>query len=275
MRIAVLIVLGLMLATTRARADEQLPVLQVGGEVYSNVTITSVTPTDIYFTHANGMGSAKLRDLDPALQKHFNYDAARAQAANPTPDPSNPKAVLDDAMARVRAIVNQPVTQLPANAERLVSIYSPGWFHPGAITPDFDTVDVRKTQDLQYAAHEFVSSDLNPDVCFLGRELEFNSMTKFFYTDRTLPKKKLTEAEMLEINRLYRIIGDCERRINNPEAASPQGGNSANQPPDAGTASNSSRGFLATHLNVIATAAGALFLVIMAILYIRKSRSES
>ena len=40
-----------------------------------------------------------------------------------------------------------------------------------------------------------------------GKELEFNSMTKYFYVDRTQPKKKLTEEEMLEINKLYRLIG--------------------------------------------------------------------
>ena len=74
-------------------------------------------------------------------------------------------------------------------------------------------MDVRKTQELNYAGNQYVTSDLNPGVVFLGRELEFNSMTKYFITDRSVPKKKLTEAEMLEINRLYRIIGHCERQL--------------------------------------------------------------
>ena len=38
-------------------------------------------------------------------------------------------------------------------------------------------------------------------------------MTKYFYTDRSVPKKKLTEEEMLEINRLYRIIGQDQDRL--------------------------------------------------------------
>jgi hypothetical protein len=38
-------------------------------------------------------------------------------------------------------------------------------------------------------------------------------MTKYFYIDRSLPKKKLTEAEMLEINKLYRVIGACEEQL--------------------------------------------------------------
>ena len=45
---------------------------------------------------------------------------------------------------------------------------------------------------------------------FRGSDLEFNPMTKYFYTDRSLPKKKLQEYEMLEINRFYRIIGQFE-----------------------------------------------------------------
>ncbi len=32
--------------------------------------------------------------------------------------------------------------------------------------------------------------------------------------DRSLPKKKLTEDEMREINHLYRIIGQCEQQLN-------------------------------------------------------------
>jgi hypothetical protein len=38
-------------------------------------------------------------------------------------------------------------------------------------------------------------------------------MTKFFYLDRSLPKKKLTNEEMVEINRLYRIIGRCDNEL--------------------------------------------------------------
>ena len=45
---------------------------------------------------------------------------------------------------------------------------------------------------------------------FIARNLEFNAMTKYFYVDRTLPKARLSEPEMLEINRLYRIIGSVE-----------------------------------------------------------------
>ena len=52
--------------------------LKVKDQVYTNVTITSSSATDIYFTHSRGLASAKLRDLDPQLQKHFNYNAAQS-----------------------------------------------------------------------------------------------------------------------------------------------------------------------------------------------------
>src|SRR5438045_2907384 len=60
--------------------QEKLAVLTVGTEVYSNVVVTEVTSTDLYFRHAQGIGSAKLRKLDLKLQKQFHYDAAKAAA---------------------------------------------------------------------------------------------------------------------------------------------------------------------------------------------------
>jgi len=114
------------------------------------------------------------------------------------------------AIEKVQFLVNQPVEPLLRVEGMQVSTYKPGWFHEGASKPDYNNVDIRRTQDLSYGKNEYVTSDLNPGIVFRGAEVEFNSMTKFFYTDRSLPKKRLTEAEMVEINRLYRIIGRCE-----------------------------------------------------------------
>jgi len=217
-----------------SHADETLPLLRVGTDLYTNVTITAVTATDIYFTSARRSGNAKLKNLDPALQKHFKFDAASAEVANTnqkggppqssrsetatsgTPqiiDRTNAKAVMDDAIARVKAIVNQPVRAMPRTPDMEVSISSPGWFHAGAMKPDFNTIDIRTTRETKFDQKPYITSDLNPGVVFVGPETEFNSMTKFFYVDRSLPKKKLTEAEMVEINSLYRVIGKCEDKL--------------------------------------------------------------
>jgi hypothetical protein len=115
------------------------------------------------------------------------------------------------ATARVIEIVNQPVTHMRRSGQ--VEIFGPGWFHPGAITPDFDNVDIRATQDLLYSRFGHVSSDVNPDEMFIGSELEFNSMTKYFYVDRMLPKHRLSDDEMVEINGLYRVIGRDGRAV--------------------------------------------------------------
>ena len=75
---AIILAAGLALA---ARADEHFDVLKAGSDTYSNVTVMTVSATDIFFTHSHGMGNVKLKNLDPALQKHFGYDPAKAAAA--------------------------------------------------------------------------------------------------------------------------------------------------------------------------------------------------
>jgi thiol-disulfide isomerase/thioredoxin len=65
-----------------AQTQLKLPVLKTPGQVYSNVTVLSVTATDVNFTHAQGVANAKLRDLEPEIQKRFNYDPAKAADAS-------------------------------------------------------------------------------------------------------------------------------------------------------------------------------------------------
>lgn len=58
--------------------QDKLPSLTINGETYSNVTITSVTATDIYFSHSGGLGNAKLKRLSPELQARFGFNASKA-----------------------------------------------------------------------------------------------------------------------------------------------------------------------------------------------------
>ena len=135
-----------------------------------------------------------------------------------------------------------------------VSTCSPGWFHAGAMKPEFESVDVRTTQDNQFDRRPYVTSDLNPGVVFVGSEIEFNPMTKYFYVDRSLPKKKLTEAEMVEINRLYRIIARCEEKL---------------QPPSA-----LAMGFISVHKNALGVAAVALVVLLLVVRVLSRRRTE-
>jgi hypothetical protein len=235
--ISILTAFNVALASVAHATDEHLDQLKVGNDLYKNVTVTRVSATDIYFTHGSGIANAKLKNLTLELQQHFGYNATRAKAAEQAQhsvgqpvqyhfrvaaatnsSPQNKQGIkleLDDAMARVRVIVNQPVTQLPLTQEMSQGIgyYGKGWFHDGANRPDFNTADVRKTVEGSYAKFKYVTSNLTPGVAFLGSELSFNPQLKYFYTDRSLPKKKLSEAEMVEINRLYRIIGEDEAAL--------------------------------------------------------------
>jgi hypothetical protein len=145
---------------------------------------------------------------------------------------------LTNAWHQVEAIVNQPVRAYRYDPSYSVSIYGPGgWFHPGAMTPDFNNVDVRKSQELTYTA-PWVSSDITPTMMFRGSDLEFNAMTKLFYTNRSLPKIKLTEAEMLKINSLYRIIGHCQSAIQQLEPPPPSQPAAADADTDADSDTN-------------------------------------
>ncbi len=81
MRALLLALSGLAVATSALRAaDDSLGTLRVGSEVYSNVIVTGHSPTVLYLQHARGVGSVKLKDLSPDLQRKYGYDAAKAQA---------------------------------------------------------------------------------------------------------------------------------------------------------------------------------------------------
>jgi hypothetical protein len=140
--------------------------------------------------------------------------AGSGQAPAPAVTIDQLKRRMKDTLSKVNMIVNQPVDTVPLTPALNAAYWDNGWFHPGAATPDFNTVDIRKTQETkQYESLPYITSNLNPGVAFRGPDVEFNSMTKIFYIDRSLPKKRLTEAEMVEINRLYRVIGNCERQL--------------------------------------------------------------
>ena len=179
------------------------------GDVVTSVKVTkgpSATPSPTPSAPRQGEESAT--KPGPAARK------------DPRADPQELAALRNKqltAINRVKAIVNQKVRTTRRTDAMKVSVMQPGWFSEGAVAPDFNKVDVRTTQELPYAKLEYVTSDLNPGVAFPGRDIEYNAMTKYFYVDRTLPKKKLTDSEMEEINRLYRVIGQCEDQLKHAE----------------------------------------------------------
>jgi hypothetical protein len=117
---------------------------------------------------------------------------------------------MNQAVDRVKEIVNRPAPFVAPKEGMNISWWDGSWFHLGADVPNYATVDVSKTRESPYIEYPYVGTNLHPDMVFAGRDLEFNSQTKLYYTDRSLPKRKLSRAEMAEINRLYRVIGRCQ-----------------------------------------------------------------
>lgn len=141
--------------------------------------------------------------------KSFSPPSAAAQQ-QPSAQIAAAKMELDAAVERVVEIIKQPVPSLPRTAEMNAS----GWtFDAGAFRPDFGSVDIRQTPETYYARSEYITFEGHPVLAWRGDEVEFNRMTKYFYRDRTVPKKKLTEEEMLEVNSLYRKIAQSELKL--------------------------------------------------------------
>ena len=117
MRKITLLLLGALLITNSwaASIEEQFPALKIGSETYTKVTVTSVTATDLYFTHSRGMGTAKLKDLEPAMQQHFHFDPAKAAARTAEQTQGNAlyAKTLRESPAPKRPAVATPTPQAP------------------------------------------------------------------------------------------------------------------------------------------------------------------
>ena len=100
--------LGCLLAALTAGADETLPLLIVKDQTYSNVTVTAVTATDVFFKHASGMGNAKLKDLDPKLQAQFHFDPAKSSLVEK-------EQATNNVLYRQFLSTNQPPSVHPEN----------------------------------------------------------------------------------------------------------------------------------------------------------------
>ncbi|HKS38812.1 MAG TPA: redoxin domain-containing protein [Verrucomicrobiae bacterium] len=81
-------------------AEDTYKTLQAGSQVYSNVTVTGSTPTVLYIQHSKGIGSVKLKELSPELQKKYAFDPKKAEAVE--------KLQKESHTDFVKALANQP-----------------------------------------------------------------------------------------------------------------------------------------------------------------------
>jgi thioredoxin-related protein len=154
MRLTIITALCLF-GTVSVWADEKLPVLKDGGDVYSNVNVTLITATDVYFTFDNGrsMANAKLKNLNPELQDHFHYNPAKAGETEQAQAQANSQYHVE--------IVNAPAASSPPDESRP---QSPAVAHASDSSwgTDFSQALAQARADNKMVLLDFTGSDWCP-----------------------------------------------------------------------------------------------------------------
>lgn len=101
--IATLIVALLSCLHASAAADEKYPVLTIGTNSFTNVTVLTKTRTDVFLSHAAGMATLKVKDLDTQAQLTLGYIVA---------PPKPKKTEVLKQMVNVERIEANPQVQL-------------------------------------------------------------------------------------------------------------------------------------------------------------------
>jgi thioredoxin-related protein len=135
-----------------ADADETFHTLQANGNTYTNVTVTVVTATDIYFSYDGGMGNAKIKNLSPELQKHFDYNATKAAT-------QEEEQALANAQYQVH--ISQPAAGKPADESR----------EPASWGTDLPTALDQARSDNKLVLMDFTGSDWCPWCIKLDQEV--------------------------------------------------------------------------------------------------------
>lgn len=97
------------LAALTVSAADKFESITLGVTTYSNVTVTTKSRTHVFFTHARGFGSVKLKDLDPEELKLLGYEVKE-----PPPKPYEISKQIDKnpQLREMQAQVTTQVTQM-------------------------------------------------------------------------------------------------------------------------------------------------------------------
>src|SRR5438552_13807063 len=83
-------------------AIDHLPTLEVGGHVYSNVTVTARTPTHLFIQHSRGFAGVKIDELSDAALADLGYRKAEKRPAKSLPSLSLPSLSVPLQMGELR-----------------------------------------------------------------------------------------------------------------------------------------------------------------------------
>lgn len=75
---------GAASTATTNRTALKFATFQIGTRVYTNVTVTSRTETDVFIRHAQGIENFKVEELSPELAEKLGYSAPATKEEKPT-----------------------------------------------------------------------------------------------------------------------------------------------------------------------------------------------
>ncbi len=132
------------------------------------------------------------------------------EAPLPTPAAVNHGREIETVTKEIQNIVNQLPMRIEASgvskgAFLWVAPEMPGKPDLGRITLE----DFRRNQELKYS-RRLVRREVDPVEYYQGDDTEINLNTIFFYTDRSRPKKKLSDSEYLQLVTLYHRLAELE-----------------------------------------------------------------
>jgi hypothetical protein len=73
---------SMALLSWKAAAEEAFPVLQIGTQSYTNVTVTTKATNYIFILHAGGMQSIRLAELPPEMREKLGYSSGKKTNAS-------------------------------------------------------------------------------------------------------------------------------------------------------------------------------------------------
>jgi hypothetical protein len=124
----------------RAAPGTELGTIKVGPRTYHEVRIKSYDSRSLIFTHSEGLGSARLRDLTPDLQDLLGYNQSQAEASAPA----------KTALAKPAQIPAQSLTPLPKPVETTDAAGATAPTAFDALVTAFGTPpDLRVSQNMQ------------------------------------------------------------------------------------------------------------------------------
>jgi hypothetical protein len=125
-RIAAVILLAWTVALPVMAADETFSTLTAGGESFSNVTVLNKTPIDVFISHARGMASLKVKQLDTPTQIKLGY---LLEPPKPTPSESIKSKVADLGRLEADPRVQAAEAEVMARFAQAVEQFDPRVFY--------------------------------------------------------------------------------------------------------------------------------------------------